>query len=503
MGVVDGEERFVRSAAWLFLTGGLLTLLTAWLPESSPHNADAIDGVGLGALAVGLLVWVLPWEHWRRSASLTLVPLAMAMVALADSFGTRSAYTYDVFYVLVFAWVGLVHRPWTCLRMAPLLIPFYVMPALVVSTQAGALTVGLVSTLAIGIVVGETVAWSMNETAKARAQAEHRAGLLHAVASGTSGIRGLDREQVMADVVEAAAGMGLDLAGLAAFAPERDQWLLRWPRGPLAGRAEVRIPQPAASGLPGRVRLGSGPVRLSFNPGSGDPREQADPWAAGLGLRSAIGAPVWAHGELAAVLVGASASRRLDDEDLEAVVLLAAHAGRSLENASKFGRERRARRHLAEVSVRDELTGIGNRRYATGLLAALQPEDAVVMIDLDHFKSVNDTDGHEGGDRVLQELAQYLQTGIRDADTVARYGGEEFVMVLHRVGAEGLPAVQRLCAGWRRTAPRTTFSAGVAVHRAGDTAATTLARADAALYEAKRAGRDRACGAKDAVAPVA
>ena len=499
---MDGEERFVRSAAWLFLTGGLLTLLTAWLPASSLRNADAIDGIGLAALAVGLLVWVLPWERWRRSASLVLVPLAMAMVALADAFGSRSAFTYDVFYVLVFAWVGLVHRPWTCLRLAPLLIPFYLMPALVAPTESGSMVAGLVSTLAIGVVVGETVAWSMTETAKARAQAEHRASLLHAVASGTSGIRGLDREQVMADVVEAAAGMGLDLAGLAVFAPGRDHWLLRWPRGPLAAQEEVRIPQPAGSGIPGRVRKASSAQRMTHDRGPG-PRRSADVWAGKLGLRSSMGAPVWSKGELAAVLLGASASRGLDEEDMEALVLLAAHAGRSLDNASRFGREQKARKHLAEVSVRDELTGIGNRRHASGLLASLEPGDAVVMIDLDHFKAVNDTDGHEGGDRVLQALAQYLQNGVRDLDTVARYGGEEFVMVLHQIGDGGLPAVQRLCSGWRRRGPRTTFSAGVAVHRSGETAAATLARADAALYQAKRTGRDRACGADDAVEPVA
>ena len=500
---MDGEERFVRSAAWLFLTGGLLTLLTGWLPESSHGNADGIDAVGLAALAVGLAVWVLPWERWRRSASLLLVPLAMAMVALADSFGTRSAFTYDVFYVLVFAWVGLVHRPWTSLRLAPLLVPFYVLPSLVAPTEAGAMVAGLVSTLAIGVVVGETVSWSMAETAKARAQAEHRASLLHAVASGTSAIRGVDREQVMADVVEAAAGMGLDLAGLAVFASGRDQWLLRWPRGPLAAHPEVRVPQAADSGIPGRVRTASAAQRMTHDQAGPGNRRSADRWAMELGLRSSIGAPVWSRGDLAAVLVGASSSRSLDDEDMEALVLLAAHAGRSLEDASRYGRERRARKHLAEVSVRDELTGIGNRRHASGLLASLEPGDAVVMIDLDHFKSVNDTEGHEGGDRVLQALAQYLQTGVRDADTVARYGGEEFVMVLHQIGDEGLPAVQRLCTGWRRSGPRTTFSAGVAVHRRGDTATATLARADAALYKAKRTGRDRACGADDAVEPVA
>jgi len=115
------------------------------------------------------------------------------------------------------------------------------------------------------------------------------------------------------------------------------------------------------------------------------------------------------------------------------------------------------------------------------------------MIDLDHFKTVNDTEGHSAGDEVLQALAEHLGRGVRDADLVARYGGEEFLVVLHGAGPEGLITAERLRATWRDTNPRTTFSAGVAVHHAGQPGAVTLAQADAALYAAKRTGRNRVC----------
>jgi diguanylate cyclase (GGDEF)-like protein len=171
--------------------------------------------------------------------------------------------------------------------------------------------------------------------------------------------------------------------------------------------------------------------------------------------------------------------------------LLAGQAGLALENAQRFEEERRARQVLAEVSLRDELTGVGNRRHAVALLRAVAPGDAVVMIDLDHFKLVNDSDGHAAGDLVLIALADYLRRSVRDADLVARYGGEEFLVVLTEVGTRARWAAERLAQGWRDANPRTTFSVGVALHRVGQTGQTTLDLADDALYAAKRLGRDR------------
>jgi len=176
---------------------------------------------------------------------------------------------------------------------------------------------------------------------------------------------------------------------------------------------------------------------------------------------------------------------------MEAFELLAGQAGRALENAQRYEEERRAREVLTEVSMRDELTGVGNRRHAVGLLDSLQAGDAVVLIDLDNFKDVNDTDGHAAGDAVLVALAHHLRSCVRDADLIARYGGEEFVVVLREAGTHALHTTERLLEEWRRGRPRTTYSAGVAVHGPETKPSLTLARADAALYAAKRMGRDR------------
>lgn len=146
---------------------------------------------------------------------------------------------------------------------------------------------------------------------------------------------------------------------------------------------------------------------------------------------------------------------------------------------------------LAAANLTDDLTGLGNRRSANVLLESLQNGDALVMLDLDLFKDVNDRLGHQVGDQVLQALGGYLSGAVRDADGAARIGGEEFVVILRGAGDSAVDTVSRLLAGWRDTSPVTTLSAGVAEHRSGQPYDVTFANADAALYQAKRDGRDR------------
>jgi diguanylate cyclase (GGDEF)-like protein len=154
--------------------------------------------------------------------------------------------------------------------------------------------------------------------------------------------------------------------------------------------------------------------------------------------------------------------------------------------------------------VTDDLTGLGNRRHGVMLLDSLAPGDTVAMLDLDHFKRINDTLGHPAGDEFLQVFSSYLLRAVRDKDAVARFGGEEFIIVLRGAGAAALDSIERLLTGWRALTPLTTFSAGVAVHRRHQTPSSTFADADAALYQAKQRGRDRVVVHADAavISPV-
>jgi diguanylate cyclase (GGDEF)-like protein len=154
---------------------------------------------------------------------------------------------------------------------------------------------------------------------------------------------------------------------------------------------------------------------------------------------------------------------------------------------------------LAVAASTDPLTSLHNRRELEGALAGAAPGDAMVMIDLDRFKRVNDELGHEAGDRVLADFGRTVVGSIRSGDVALRYGGDEVLLLLTRAGREGAETLlERLRAEWTRPG-RPTFSAGVAVHEASASATETLRRADRALYAAKRAGGDATAGGNQAL----
>ncbi len=166
------------------------------------------------------------------------------------------------------------------------------------------------------------------------------------------------------------------------------------------------------------------------------------------------------------------------------------------------------------LALTDSLTGLFNRRYLTAHLARLigrlgttprQPV-SIVLIDIDHFKAVNDQLGHAAGDDVLKAVARRLSGRLRATDTVARYGGEEFVVVLPDSPLETAAAVAERLRRAVAEAPVSlsdgsgtvpvTISLGVAsTEDPEDMPGDLLRRADAALYEAKRRGRDRVVAA--------
>jgi diguanylate cyclase (GGDEF)-like protein len=144
----------------------------------------------------------------------------------------------------------------------------------------------------------------------------------------------------------------------------------------------------------------------------------------------------------------------------------------------------------------DPLTGIPNRRrweeeFPLALERARRTERAcaVAMIDLDKFKSFNDTNGHLAGDRLLSKTAKAFSSRLREGDLIARYGGEEFAVILHGCSAN---AAREILDRVRDVTPEgQTFSAGVTESDGHEDPAAVLARADQALYAAKHAGRNR------------
>ena len=213
--------------------------------------------------------------------------------------------------------------------------------------------------------------------------------------------------------------------------------------------------------------------------------------------------PILAQGETLGILhlQATDESPRLEASELSFKTTFAGQVGLSIANI-------RLREALRTQSVRDALTGLYNRRYLEEVLerevrraARAAQSLGVLMIDLDHFKSFNDTYGHEAGDAVLRETGQFLTKGIRAEDFVCRFGGEEFVVILPTADLEASRArAERLRLKMRELAVMylgkslgmVTISVGVASFpQHGMSPKELMAAADAALYNAKRSGRDQ------------
>jgi diguanylate cyclase (GGDEF)-like protein len=153
----------------------------------------------------------------------------------------------------------------------------------------------------------------------------------------------------------------------------------------------------------------------------------------------------------------------------------------------------------------DSLTGVSNRRHfadhgVRALAGARRGHRPLVamMVDIDHFKKINDTHGHGVGDEVIRAVARTLRANVRDPDILCRYGGEEFAVLMTEMHGDPLDVAERIRHAIRETAVagpdgpvRVTTSIGVAMLTADDDLDTLLARADAALYRAKNGGRDQ------------
>jgi len=185
------------------------------------------------------------------------------------------------------------------------------------------------------------------------------------------------------------------------------------------------------------------------------------------------------------LVVGWSDSVQRDGPRVVAASLLAHEIASVIDRADMIGQ-------LTDEALTDALTGLPNRRaWDAELDRAVQGRVpvAVAMLDIDHFKRFNDTQGHPAGDRLLREAASRWRSEMRAGDFLARLGGEEFALLVTGADVTTIAAiVERLCAG---LPAQQTCSAGIALRSAGDTPEQLVVRADAALYEAKTGGRNR------------
>jgi diguanylate cyclase (GGDEF)-like protein len=221
-------------------------------------------------------------------------------------------------------------------------------------------------------------------------------------------------------------------------------------------------------------------------------------------LKSHLTLPLAVEGEiLGCISLNNDQPNAFDAQDLQFFSVIGYQMAATLKHFQRFS-------SIKTMATYDTLTNLYNRRYFEERLGGETQKSfyggtplSLVMVDIDHFKKVNDTFGHTEGDKVLREIAALLKTSVRKKDTVARYGGEEFILILPEAGLEESSMIAERI---RRLVENTSFQIGQAQinltvslgisnfpsHR--PTSKEELVKmADQALYEAKRGGRNRVC----------
>jgi diguanylate cyclase (GGDEF)-like protein len=470
------QRLIARLGAVMFVLSGIVTVANLALPSPTERHIPALLAIAAAAIAVGVATWYLPWQRWPRSATLPLVPVAFLMIALGGMASLRP-WSYAVYWVVVFVWLGVAQPRWTSLRFAPVATVAYILPFVVVDHGGmdAYTSVGVV--LPVCLLVGESLAWVSGMLRRAERLDLRRMTDMEALLDATVALARQDDPVGAANLVAELAVRLLRAQSAVVLLADGDGTLRGTGGCQWQGRfqaIEATWLDPAA-----RAALASGEVVAH------------DGGVAGQLTRAAKGAPA-----LFLPLLGPTGGMGLIMVTYPVGTPMALDGftdglTRTFATQASLAFERlQATQVLLDASMRDALTGVGNRRQADALLAQVKPGDAVVLLDLDHFKAVNDQWGHSSGDEVLVSLARYLDRSLRDGDAVARFGGEEFVLVLRQAGPGAEDAVERLAQGWRRLGPVTTFSAGVALHAADCRPEATLIAADAALYRAKDDGRD-------------
>jgi len=454
-----------RIASAAFLCVGLLILgVDRFVP--SVHGSGITLIAGVSAL-LGLVGVVFPWPRYRSQVQLILPIFAFVLFAWGGVIAHEHRDAYLALLPLPFVFVGFTQRPGTAIALAPAGAL-----ALVIAARFSfdpTLVATLLIALPMSVLVGETIAQAQTR----RTWAEQRVDrLLQAVRV----LARMEDERTGAEIVASLAAelLGADaVAVLLADRPGGRRYRNRAFFGhPALGDAAPLL----IDALGDDATLRAGKTRFVTH---------AETHSA---VRNAAIVPLPGHGSTIIGLVVAlwgTPRRRLPPSARQAAELLSEEAGRMFQRL----RDSAALTHDAET---DPLTELANRRTFARALETMRPDDALVIVDLDHFKSVNDRFGHQAGDEALRTLAGCLRATTRQVDCVARYGGEEFALVLPEAGADGARLLlDRVRRSWQATDPLTSFSAGIAVHREGQTARETLREADGALYAAKENGRDR------------
>jgi diguanylate cyclase (GGDEF)-like protein/PAS domain S-box-containing protein len=409
----------------------------------------------VSAMSFGVAVWHAPWERWNRNATLALVPAACIAIAVFNV-GARDPWLYSPFFLVAFVWVGLAHARGTVVMASPLLVAAYLAPLLNRNDATGAASLVIVGPVAI--VLGEAAAWVSRRLEHAEADRGRVADRFAALIQHASEFIVVVDET--GDITYVSPGFERMLGHRADVIVGTKAWHLVHPDdvGALSSwfddeRGEVSTDLPTVY----RALHADGTWRY------------IDGTVSDLRKNPSVGGVV------------------INGRDISDRVIATAQ--------------------LERLAMVDSLTGLPNRTaflneiarvIDDGVRRGLEP--ALLYVDLDGFKVVNDSLGHEAGDELLTVLAQRIAACVGDDDYVARLGGDEFTVLTtrpphgvspeHHADASALRIIDALAEPLDVHGRRLVVSASVGMVLVGsEPPASVLRHADLALVRAKELGR--------------
>jgi diguanylate cyclase (GGDEF)-like protein len=454
-----------------FVSGAVVLATIHWLPADV--NRGALSGAGAAALVTGALLPWLPWRRWPVWAPAVLVVVAQANIALAGRMAPGAVEHYLSLYVLSYLYLGITLPPRVAFAAVPVSLVSFAVSGAVGGVDAAV-------TIAIGVTASEVLSRLLS---RQDAVAADLSSLLEA-AKAMSGSASLDGAARIIGELTAGLATADHVAVLVVDRHQRSRLTARMCSDALAALGPIDIDidaEPSGVGVALRSRELVAVPHVQGSP------MVSKRYAAATGMGSAAYVPLFdGDTSVGAIFAGWDrAGERVEGFRAQVLELLSAQAGPVL--ARHLERE-----ELSVAVDQDPLTGIANRRMLDDAVAQVLPGDGLVMLDIDHFKRVNDNLGHAAGDAVLRDIGNCLRDAARETDIVGRLGGEEFLIVLPLAGRGGTDAfLARLRREWGRLNPFITFSTGSSVVSVGESPTTALRRADEALYAAKTGGRNR------------
>jgi len=435
----------------------------------------AIAELGIDTVAVVSVVWLAGSDPRGSLWVLLILPILEA----ALRFGRRVSMTV----LLVMAATYIARDVWAANQFEAATFS----PATVVQRVGVLLVVGLTSGFLASQLTREA-----GRHRKSRAEAIRRAEMLEVVAEAARDMTSLDSEDVYRSLDVAFRRLGILDIGVALLGDD-DEWAV----GSFVDEAPSERLGDLAVTLAPEIAQARRPV--TFGPRHLEGRLGLDNTLAG-----AVGVPIEVSDETRTVIV---VGQLVSDDLLGAIELLARQAAAVLAQADAHSEIRRLQQRLAYLAFHDSLTGLPNRASFDHKLRTRHERRsadatgvAVLFIDLDGFKTINDTLGHGAGDKTLEAVAKRIRTTVRPGDSVARLGGDEFVVLLDR--AADLPGaraaaeriVEALSEPIRLGRHQATIGASIGIafrDEVPEDPGQLIRLADRAMYEAKRTGRGR------------